>query len=91
MYGIGVDADQGYIHPDVITSALKRVDVAVYDAIKNTESGSFTNNIPKFDLAHDGVGYAPVSKDVPADAKAQADTFASQIMSGSLTPPENIP
>jgi len=91
VYGIGVDADQGYIHPDVITSALKRVDVAVYDAIKNTESGSFTNNIPKFDLAHDGVGYAPVSKDVPADAKAQADTFASQIMSGSLVPPENIP
>ena len=91
VYGIGVDADQGYIHPDVITSALKRVDVAVYDIIKDTEGGAFNNNLPKFDLAHNGVGYAPVSSDVPADAKAQADAFASQIMSGSLVPPENIP
>src|SRR2546421_3253263 len=91
VYGIGVDADQGYIHPDVITSALKRVDVSVYDIIKDTEDGSFTNNIPEFDLAHDGVGYAPVNSEVPADAKAQADTFASQIKSGSLVPPKNIP
>src|SRR5579859_7155631 len=91
VYGIGVDADQGYIHPDVITSALKRVDVAVYDIIKDTESNSFNNNLPKFDLPHNGVGYAPVNSSVPADAKAQADAFAAQIMSGSLVPPENIP
>jgi basic membrane protein A len=63
----------------------------VYDIIRDTEGGSFNNNLPKFDLAHDGVGYAPVNKDVPADAKAQADTFASQIMAGTLTPPETIP
>ncbi|HVB24769.1 MAG TPA: BMP family ABC transporter substrate-binding protein [Ktedonobacteraceae bacterium] len=91
VYGIGVDADQGYIHPDVITSALKRVDTAVYDIINDDETGSYTNNPPKFDLAHNGVGYAPVSSDVPADAKAMADSYAQQIIAGTLVPPENIP
>jgi basic membrane protein A len=91
VFGIGVDADQGFVHSSVITSALKRVDVAVYDIINLTEAGNYTNNPPKFDLNHDGVGYAPVSSDVPADAKAVADMYAMQIMSGSLVPPENIP
>lgn len=91
VFGIGVDADQSSVHSSVITSALKRVDVAVYTIIKDTVDGNFTDNPPKFDLAHDGVGYAPVSSDVPADAKAQADAFAQQIQAGSLTPPENIP
>jgi basic membrane protein A len=91
VFGIGVDADQSYLYPSVITSALKRVDVATYDTIDSFEKGNFTNNPPKFDLAHDGVGYATPSSDVPADAKAKAEDFANQIKSGSLVPPENIP
>jgi basic membrane protein A len=90
VYGIGVDADQGYLYPSVITSALKRVDVAVYDTINSTINGQFTSNPPKFDLAHDGVGYATPSSAVPADAKAKADDFANQIRSGSLTPPDTV-
>lgn len=91
VFGIGVDADQSYLHGSVLTSALKRVDVAVYDTIKTFEDGQFTNTPPTFDLARDGVGYAPTSKDVPADAKAKADDFANQIKSGSLTVPADIP
>lgn len=94
VFGIGVDADQSFVHASVITSALKRVDVAVYDIIKDGQDGTFASfaaNPSKFDLNHDGVGYAPVSADVPADAKAIADMYAQQIMTGALTPPENIP
>jgi basic membrane protein A len=91
VYGIGVDANQGYIHPDVITSALKRVDVAVYDIIKDTETNSFSDNIPRFDLAHDGVGYAPTTSAVPADAVAKAQLFKQEILAGTLTPPSTIP
>ncbi|WP_165423545.1 BMP family lipoprotein [Ktedonosporobacter rubrisoli] len=91
VFGIGGDADQSYLHASVITSAMKRVDTAVYDTIRDFEDGKFTNNPPKFDLAHDGVGYAPPSKDVPADAKQKAEEFAAQIKSGALVPPENIP
>jgi len=105
VYSIGVDVDQskdstGKVRPSVITSAVKRIDVAAYDIINMAEqqgtasAGAYSNfvqNPTKFDLAHDGVGYAPPSSDVPQDAVAKAMDFASMIKSGSLTPPETIP
>ncbi len=39
--GIGVDADQAYLGDHILTSALKKVDVAVFDAIKRAQDGSF--------------------------------------------------
>ncbi len=90
VYGIGVDADQSSVNGSVITSALKRVDTAVYDTIMNTENGKYSNNPPSFDLAHDGVGYAPLISSIPADVKAKADDFANQIKSGSITVPSTI-
>lgn len=92
VYGIGVDSNQGHIDPNTtITSALKRVDTAVYDSIVNFETNKFTNNPPVFDLAVNGVGYAPVNSAVPADAKQKADDFAAQIKAGTLVPPATIP
>jgi basic membrane protein A len=41
VQGIGVDADQAYLGEHVLTSALKKVDVAVFDAIKRVQDGSF--------------------------------------------------
>ena len=90
VYGIGVDADQGSLYPSVITSALKRVDTAVYDTINNTENGKYSNTPPLFDLAHDGVGYAPVISSLPADVAAKAQDLESQIKSGSLVVPSTI-
>jgi basic membrane protein A len=99
VYSIGVDADQskdssGKVRPSVITSALKRVDVAVYDIINDAETGqyaSFVASPSRFDLAHDGVGFAPPSSDVPQDAVQTAQNYENMIKSGQLTPPENIP
>ncbi|HZU67568.1 MAG TPA: BMP family ABC transporter substrate-binding protein [Ktedonobacteraceae bacterium] len=100
VYGIGVDADQSYVHPDVITSALKRVDVAVYDIIDDAEKGTYStfvsnyNSNPAsvaFDIAHDGVGYATPTSAVPADAAAKAMDFENQIKAGTLVPPTTIP
>ena len=90
VYGIGVDADQSSLYPSVVTSALKRVDISVYDTIKNTEDGKYSNNPAPFDLAHDGVGYAPLVSGLPDDVKAKAEDFANQIKSGSLTVPDKI-
>jgi len=91
VYGIGVDADQGYLYPSVITSALKRVDSAVFGIIDLTAKGKYNNNLPRFSLSNDGVGYAPVNSEVPADAKATADSYATQIKNGTLVPPADIP
>ena len=41
VQGIGVDADQGYLGPHILTSALKKVDVAVFQTIQGVQDGSF--------------------------------------------------
>ena len=105
VYSIGVDVDQskdstGAVRPSVITSAVKRIDVAAYDIVQMAEqqgsaaTGPYTSYVASpftFDLARDGVGFATPSSDVPADAVAKATDFESMIKAGTLTPPETIP
>ncbi len=90
VFGIGVDADQSKINANVMTSALKRVDTAVYQTIKQTADNKFTSTPATFNLKVDGVGYGTVSGDVPADAKAAADKLADQIKAGSITVPTEV-
>ena len=57
ILSIGVDANQNYMHPgQVLTSMLKRVDLAVYNAF--SEGESLTTGFNIMGLAQDGVGYA---------------------------------
>jgi basic membrane protein A and related proteins len=59
VLGIGVDSNQNYLHPgSVLTSMLKRVDVAVYDALMDAHNGEFTSGVEVLGLAEDGVGWA---------------------------------
>lgn len=56
---IGVDSNQNHLHPgSVLTSMLKRVDVAVYNAFKDARAGTWTGGRRDLGLAEDGVGYA---------------------------------
>ncbi len=56
---IGVDSNQNYLHPgSVLTSMVKRVDVAVYDAFKTAMDGTWEAGVKDLGLAEDGVGYA---------------------------------
>ena len=91
VYGIGVDADQGYLYPSVITSAEKRVDTAVYTIIDLTQKGKYSNSVPQFDLSNQGVGYGTPSSAVPQDAVQAAMTIQNQITSGALNVPTAIP
>ena len=68
VYGIGVDADQAYLGDHVLTSALKKVDVAVFQTIQAVQDGAFAggeNTV--FDVASGGVGLGEIAPDVPAD------------------------
>ncbi len=57
--GIGVDSNQNYIHPgQVLTSMLKRVDNAVYDAMMDVQTGNWSSGLEVMGVAEDGVGYA---------------------------------
>ena len=86
ILSIGVDSNQNHLHPGkVLTSMLKRVDVAVYDAMaagENVETGVFT-----LGLAEDGVGYAMDDNNaslVTDDMKAKVDEARQKIIDGEL-------
>jgi basic membrane protein A len=96
VYSFGVDADQKDSDTSVIASALKKVDVAVFTAIKAVVDGNFQGGETRFSLQNDATGYAvdnPLADGsaLPADIKAQVDKLAADIKSGAQVPPADIP
>jgi basic membrane protein A len=92
VYSIGVDADQGYVDPSVIASALKRVDNATYAAIKSVVDGSFQSGPDTFSLANDGVGFqADQQSVITSDIQAELTSVEGKIKSGAVTVPDTIP
>ncbi len=86
ILSIGVDSNQNYLHPgSVLTSMLKRVDNAVYEAFKEGEN--LTPGINVMGLANDGVGYAMDENNaslVTPEMQAKVDEAAAKIKSGEL-------
>ncbi len=86
ILSIGVDSNQNYLHPgSVLTSMMKRVDNAVYNAF--TEGTNLVPGINVLDLKAEGVGYAMDDNNaalVSADMKAAVDAAAEKIKSGEI-------
>src|SRR5260370_477894 len=91
VYSVGVDADQKDADPSVIASALKKVDVATYTAIKNVVNGQFTAGALTFNIANDGAGYALDNITLPADIQTELDNVKAKIKAATPTPPSVIP
>jgi len=87
-FGIGVDSNQNGLFPGhVLTSALKRVDVATYDSFMAAKNGTWKAGLQVFNLKNDGVGYAvdENNKAIPSDAaKAKAEAAKADIVSGKI-------
>jgi basic membrane protein A and related proteins len=84
MVGIGVDADQGYLGEHVLTSALKRVDTAVFDAVKQVQDGTFKGGADTvFDLKSDGVALGELNADGQKYAD-QVEEVKQQIIDGEI-------
>jgi basic membrane protein A len=89
VWGIGVDADQSYLGPQVLTSAMKRVDNSVFDTVRQVLAGKFaggTNEV--FSLRNDGVGLGRISPKVPKADVRKVDAIRKLIATGKI---ENIP
>lgn len=91
-YAIGVDRDQNDLAPDnVITSAMKRVDNAIYNltqALVNDQYPGGSN--VEYGLKEGGVGIAPTSsKHVPAEILEEVENIKAMIISGEIVPPTN--
>ena len=85
--GIGVDSNQNYMHPgNVLTSMLKRVDVAVFETAKAVAGGDAKGGIIMFDLKVDGVGYS-TSGGYLDDVKDKLEAYKADIIAGKITVP----
>jgi basic membrane protein A and related proteins len=92
-FAIGVDSDQ-YLtaspeqQPLILTSMLKRVDVAVFNAIEAVGAGSLGGS-QVFGMAEDGVDYATSNpEELTADITEQLDEFKQQIIDGTIVVPD---
>ena len=88
VWGIGVDADQSFLGPHILTSAVKRVDTAVYLAIKRVVDGKFKGGNIVFGLRQNGVGIGKISPKVPQAEVAKVNRIRAEIISGKI---KNIP
>ena len=88
IWAIGVDTDQSILAPDhVITSAMKRVDVASQDISKAVKDGSFTAGVHMYDLSNGGVDLAPTRDHIPADVLEKVEAAKKAIIAGEKTVP----
>ena len=88
---IGVDSDQALtadaaVKSVIITSALKRVDTAVYLFLKDYASGKKDSGTQVFDLKNDGVGYSTTGGQMD-DIKTKLEAIKADIISGKITVP----
>jgi basic membrane protein A len=88
VWGIGVDADQSFLGPHILTSAVKRVDTAVFDAIKLAVDGKFKGGNIVFGLKDNGVDIGKISGEVPQSEIAKINQIRADIISGKIN---NIP
>ncbi len=88
VWGIGVDADQSFLGPHILTSAVKRVDTAVFLAIKSVADGKFKGGNVTYGLKDNGVALGKVSPKVPKSEVAKVQKIRADIISGKI---KNIP
>ena len=97
VWAIGVDSDQGSeanagvpndVKPYILTSMIKRVDVAVFETIRDVNEGDFTGGVRTFDLAANGVGYSTTGDHMSEDVIAQLEDFKQQIIDGEIEVPD---
>ena len=85
---IGVDSNQNGLQPGkVLTSMMKRVDVAVYNAFMDGKNGTFKGGLENLGLKEGGVDYAmdDNNKDlVTPEMKAAADKAKADIIAGTI-------
>ncbi|BDG59711.1 BMP family lipoprotein [Caldinitratiruptor microaerophilus] len=94
---IGVDSDQSLSakedqRPYILTSMLKRVDVAVYETIKSLVEGKWKGGYRVFGLADDGVGYAEnqYNQQMLADIKPRLEDLKKRIVAGEIQVPVDL-
>jgi basic membrane protein A and related proteins len=91
VWGIGVDRDQAFLGNHILTSAVKRVDQAVFltaQAVKNRKFKGGTDAV--FNLNNKGVGIGKISKSVPKAFITKMNSLRPLIISKKIKPPTKL-
>jgi basic membrane protein A len=89
VWGIGADADQSFLGPHILTSALKKDDVAVFKTIKSVQDGTFEGGRDvTFDVASGAAGLGKISPKVPQAIVTKALQKQKDVAAGKVP---NIP
>jgi basic membrane protein A and related proteins len=90
-WGIGVDVDQYALAKRVLTSAVKRVDTGVFDAIKQVKQGKWNGGHDLvFDLKNGGMGVGKINPAVPKSDIALMNQYKAKIIAGKLKIPSSL-
>jgi basic membrane protein A len=90
VFAIGVDADQSFAGDCVVTSALKPLELAVFETIKSAQEGTFeggTNRFFGIEEFPDAELLAPFTDAVPEDVQAAVEEAQQALISGEIDPP----
>jgi len=91
VWGDGVDVDQSYLGPHILTSAVKRVDLGVFRFVQAVQTGTLTPGHDfVFDLKNGGVALGKISSKVPASYKARVAALQNQIIAGKIKVPSSF-
>src|SRR4029079_7794425 len=90
VWGIGVDSDQSFLGAHILTSATKKVDRAVFLAIKSVADGGFHSGNAVYGLEDGGVVLGKISPRVPKSEAAALNRIQAQIVAGKIVPPKII-
>ena len=102
IWGIGVDVDQSFLGAHVLTSAVKRIDVAVWDTVQAVLNGVVEDavgtmspyrlkggDVVVYGMSYEGVGIGPVSAAIDPTVLGQVDRVAEEIQEGFLDLPRD--
>lgn len=89
IWAIGVDSDQSSVAPDtILTSALKRVDNAVFEESKAAVDGKYESGVKTFELKDEGVDIAPTTDNLPEEVVTKVKEIKDKIISGEIKVPK---
>ena len=88
VWGVGVDTDQSFLGKHILTSAVKRVDLAVEAVILSAKNGTYKGGTDfNFNLKNKGVAIGKISSQVPAAYIKRMNAIGAQILAGKIKPP----
>src|SRR5262249_25629773 len=86
IWGIGVDVDQSHLGPHILTSAVIRMDVGVFDTLEELARGTLeTGRTSRFTLRNGGVGPGTISPGGPPSLKAEIEDVSADIVAGKVS------